>query len=182
MLNPNFLLILVLTRSEHSRAAGTHLRICGSTLQGSALFIGVCIYEAGLDGTGRSQECHSRGGEPVETALRTPPVVSGRGVPGPRRRRTCPAHTLRPPLRGRPGACGGVPPNCGGWTIPRRTSCAQLEMPTHRCPSPRVKCHPHKTGHAECRRGRRGVRTPPEDAGGDLTDAPVAARHLLPRP
>ena len=49
-------------------------------------------------------------------------------------------------------------------------------------PSPHIKCHPHKTGHAECRRGRHVERTPPEDAGGDLTDAPVAARHLLPCP
>ena len=57
-----------------------------------------------------------------------------------------------------------------------------LEMPTCTRPSPRVKRHSHRTGHAECGRGRRGERTPPEDAGGDLTDAPVAARHLLLRP
>ena len=131
---------------------------------------------------GGRRGCRSRGGEPIETASRAPPVASGYDVPGLRRRRTCPAHTLRPPLRGRPGGCGGVFPNCGGWTIPRRTSSAQLEMLTHRCPLPRVKCHPHKTGHAECGRGRRVERTPPEDAGDDLTDAPVAARHLLPRP
>ena len=99
-------------------------------------------------------------------------VVRGRDVPGLRRRRTCPAHTLRPPLRGRPGGCGGVFPNCGGWTIPIRTSSAQLEMLTHRCPLPRVKYCPHKTGHADCGRGGRVERTPPEDAGGDLTDAP----------
>jgi hypothetical protein len=116
--------------------------------------------------------CRSRGGEPIETASRAPPVASGRDVPASRRRRTCPAHTLRPPLCGRPGGCGGVLPNCGGWTIPRRTSCAQLEMLTHRCPLPRVKYCPHKTGHADCGRGRRGERTPPEGAGGDLTDAP----------
>ena len=121
---------------------------------------------------GGRRGCRSRGGEPVAMVVRAPPVVRGRDVLPSRRRRTCPAHTLRPPLRGRPGGCGGVPPNYGGWTIPRRTSSAQLEMPTRTRPSPHIKCHPHKTGHAECGRGRRGVRTPPEDAGGDLTDAP----------
>ena len=45
-----------------------------------------------------------------------------------------------------------------------------------------IKCHPHKTGHAESGRGRRVERTPPADAGDDLTDAPAAARHLLLRP
>ena len=131
---------------------------------------------------GGRRGCRSRGGEPVAMASRAPPVASGRDVLGLRRRRTCPAHTLRPPLRGRPGGCDGVLPNYGGWTVCRRTSSAQLEMLTHRCPLPRVKYCPHRTGHANCRRGRRGERTPPADAGCDLTDAPAAARHLLPRP
>eukprot|EP01047_Picozoa_sp_COSAG01_P109506 COSAG01_NODE_38377_length_490_cov_1.191816_1_plen_133_part_01 len=67
-------------------------------------------------------------------------------------------------------------------SLHRRTSSAQLEMPTRTRPSPHIKCHLHKTGHAECGRGRRVERTPPEDAGDALTDTPVAARHLLPRP
>ena len=121
---------------------------------------------------GGRRGCRSRGGEPVAMVVRAPPVVRGRDVPGPRRRRTCPAHTLRPPLRGRPGGCDGVLPNCGGWTVCRRTSSAQLEMLTHRCPLPRVKYCPHRTGHANCRRGGRVERTPPVGAGGDLTDAP----------
>ena len=121
---------------------------------------------------GGRRGCRSRGGEPVAMVVRSPPVVRGRDVPGPRRGRTCPAHTLRPPLRGRPGGCDGVLPNCGGWTVCRRTSSAQLEMLTHRCPLPRVKYCPHRTGHANCRRGGRVERTPPVGAGGDLTDAP----------
>eukprot|EP01047_Picozoa_sp_COSAG01_P007373 COSAG01_NODE_280_length_19520_cov_9.720406_7_plen_212_part_00 len=94
----------------------------------------------------------------LERCCWDPGCLLGHGPPGDRwpasperrRRRTCPTHTLRPPLCGRPGGCGGVFPNCGGWTVCRRTCCSIL-----RCPLARVHHHAssatrsHRTGHAE---------------------------------